>query len=149
MDLGDFRPLGGEDAYPVEPQQLVFSEHAFPFSGTTLKWDPSKKELRLVGRYDSTGGQILPAPTKMQWKAFWMLLDHAKVWDWQSEYVDPCVCDGGGGDLDLSFRGRSVKSSGTNAFPDAYGQSYLPGSQFDVFCTAVSVLTGGKFPNRE
>ena len=91
--------------------------------------------------------KILSAPTRSQWKAFWILLDRARVWEWNSEYIDDTgICDGGGWMLEISYAGRHIKSGGVNAYPDTRDTNYLPGSPFDVLCTAILMLTHSEFP---
>lgn len=140
-------PAGMECEHPVEPHYFEFSEYGFPGTGATLIWDASRQELRIKDYYDESETRALPSPTRAQWKAFWILLDRAKTWDWQPEYFDETgTCDGGGWRLEVSFAGRHIKSGGVNAYPDARGTRYLPGSQFDVLCTAILMLTNSEFP---
>lgn len=147
MDEQDPYPRECDDRYMVEPLHLTFAEYGFPVSGTILTWDAAKRELRLSDRFDTTEGRVLPSPTRAQWKAFWLLLDKAKVWEWQAEYVDEIgICDGGGWSLEISYAGRHIKSGGVNAYPDTRDTNYLPGSPFDVLCTAILMLTHSEFP---
>jgi len=140
-------PVDFENKYPVEPQYLEFCEYGCLGDGTRLVWDPIGKTLEIRDYFGESEPKILPAPTRSQWKAFWILLDRAKVWEWNSEYVDDTgICDGGGWMLEASFSGRMIKSRGMNAYPDARGTYYLPGSQFDVLSAAILMLTGGAFP---
>ncbi len=146
MDEADAYAREDDDGRTVEPLHLTFSVHAFPVSGTILTWDAAKRELRLSDRFDTTGGRVLPTPTRAQWKAFRILLDKAKVWEWQSEYVDDTVCDGGGWRLEIAFADRRIGSGGSNAYPGEQGASPFPGSDFDMLCTAILMLSNSEFP---
>ncbi len=147
MSDEDLNPTGMGSEYPVEPQHLVFSEYGFPGTGTKLKWDSTRQELQISDYHGESETRTLPTPTRAQWKAFWILLDKAKVWEWQSEYVDEIgICDGGGWSLEISYAGRHIKSGGVNAYPDTRDTNYLPGSPFDVLCTAILMLTHSEFP---
>lgn len=147
MREDDSWPVDIENEYPVEPQYLEFCEYGCLGGGTRLVWDPVRKTLELRDYFGESEPKMLPAPTRAQWKAFWILLDRAKVWEWSSEYIDEIgIIDGGGWSLEASYAGRLVKSGGVNAYPESRGTEYLPGSQFDVLSTAILMLTSGAFP---
>jgi hypothetical protein len=147
MSDNTYWPVDYENKYPVEPQYLEFCEYGCMGDGNRLVWDPISQTLEIRDYSGEAATKVLPVPTRSQWKAFWILLDRARVWDWETSYVDETgICDGGGWKLDASYAGRCIKSSGYNAYPDSRGMHYLPGSSFDVFSAAILMLSNGQFP---
>lgn len=79
-------------------------------------------------------GPVTTTPSPEDWQAFRVALDEADVWAWADTYQDPGVADGDYWGVAIRWDGRSVRSSGANAFP--------PG--FLAFTRAVSRLVGGR-----
>ena len=126
-----------------EPQFLNFMiwSDATRLGGVCLRWDSVASELHwrpaLAGSDEYWLG--LPSPSRVSWKAFWLLLEQAEVWDWESEY--PAKTSAHTGWLfETSFRGRRVRTSGGgSAYPN---DTDMPGSPFDILLTALGVLAG-------
>jgi hypothetical protein len=141
-------PVDFEHHYPVEPLYLEFRDYGCLGDSHRLLWDPASETLQLIrNEFGEQEARTLTTPTRAQWKAFWILLEKAQAWHWPEEFHDEIgIIDGGGWSLEVSYAGRRIKSGGVNAYPDARGTDYLPGSQFDVLCTAILMLTNGEFP---
>lgn len=76
------------------------------------------------------------------WRAFCRELDAIGVWAWKPRYEDPSVMDGTQWHVEISIGGKSVKSTGYNAYP---GGTLPPdGDRFPRFLHAVSALLGGR-----
>lgn len=128
---------------PVEPQFLDFViwSEATPHGGVCLRWDNEAKELHwrpALGGSDKYWLR-LSSPARVDWKAFWLLLELAGVWNWQLVYPAKTTAHTGWS-FEVSFCGRSVKTSGGGlAYPN---DSDLPGSPFDMLLTAIGLLAG-------
>src|SRR5689334_18169658 len=62
-------------------------------------------------------------PTEKAWAAFREDLDQIGVWQWQENYNDPDVLDGTQWEFEVQYPDRSIRCSGSNAYPDAQGQA--------------------------
>ncbi|MGD9781747.1 MAG: hypothetical protein AB7V14_06280 [Kiritimatiellia bacterium] len=71
-----------------------------------------------------------------RWSLFRQALDEAKVWNWNSEYVDPEISDGTSWSLVAEYADESIDAHGRNAYPKQ--------AEFDRFLQGVRELTGGK-----
>ena len=85
---------------------------------------------------------MLPAPTDIQWKAFWLLVEQSKVRNWEMSYSNPDILDGIGWDFKLFAPGLQISTSGSNAYPGTDSFEPLPFSPFDILTTAIGVLAG-------
>ena len=94
-----------------------------------------------AGAY-SWGETIQISPGPEQWEAFWRTVDAADVWNWRAEYQDPGICDGTHWSLSLRYRGRTIRSQGSNAYPGAEGPEVPPQSSFEAWLEALRQLTG-------
>jgi hypothetical protein len=87
---------------------------------------------------DSTAGsgEVVEtvSPTLATWAVFVSVLERLEVFGWQASYADRSVLDGTYWGFRCSWLGRTVDSSGANAYP--------PG--FDEFCDAVEQLLDGR-----
>ncbi len=81
-------------------------------------------------------------PEAIDWQRFWSELDKIKIWEWEQRYDNPHVLDGTSWSVHIEYQGKSLKSSGSNAYPDSKGAA--PGKVFKKFCRAVSNLVDGK-----
>jgi hypothetical protein len=119
------------------PTALRFFYGGFWQGYRTLEWRDGALtyvESRSAGD-DEPKARI--TPTDAEWRAFAAQLDALDVHRWNQEYVTPDVLDGVGWTLAIDWPdGRSVRSSGYHAYPDA----------FDAFVQALSQLTRIEFP---
>lgn len=72
-------------------------------------------------------------PSDSDWRGFRATLDAIAAWDWKLSYFEP-ACDGTNWSVDIVYDDRTLRSSGSNAYP--------PTEEFDAFCKAVSRLVG-------
>jgi hypothetical protein len=56
-------------------------------------------------------------PTREQWEAFWKEAENARLWSWSDKYYNYNVHDGTHWLVEISYQGRSIKSSGANSYP--------------------------------
>ncbi len=127
------------------PSKFKFQIGGFDGGYRTVRYDGD--ELL----FDATGMdmEIEPAdrvrPDPEAWQRFARSCDRVDVWGWRKSYSDPMICDGTQWELKLCWDGRSVSSSGSNAYPggsDEFGSDdYSP--KFKAFLRALSRLTGG------
>ena len=90
---------------------------------------------------------VRAVPTAEQWRAFWAAADRAGVSQWRREYVTEGIMDGVGWELRLSANGRTVHSSGSNAFPDRRGREHQgTTTEFESFVAALEALSNGGSP---
>ena len=129
----------------VEPQFLDFViwSDATLYGGVCLRWNHEASELQwrpALGCSDEYW-LLLPTPARVTWKAFWLLLDQAGVWGWELEYPPKSTAHTGWS-LEVSFRGRNVRTSGGGlAYPNDTDE---PGSPFEILCTALGMLAGAE-----
>ena len=76
------------------------------------------------------------------WRAFCDELDAIGVWAWKPRYENPDVMDGTQWRVDIAACGKSVTSSGYNAYPG--GTSPPDGDAFARFLRAIGELLGGR-----
>jgi hypothetical protein len=113
------------------------------FVASIDEWKGATYQVRLASdgtlEYSDIPSHGNPVRIKVsadRWKAFRRHLDAAKIWSWRPEYIDMAIADGKGWSLQIAYPDRSIRSSGSNAYP--------PKKQFDAFLAAVRELTGGK-----
>lgn len=127
-----------EEAYPVLPQFLKFSSND---NLGQLIWNEGIGGLEIRPLYQEK--PIRPVrPTRLEWKAFWLLLQHADVWNWQPHYAPDGAlsCDEHQWSLMVSKDGRFVSTCGNEAYPGTKEKHYEQGSPYDVLRTAVELL---------
>ena len=92
-------------------------------------------------------------PTAEQWTTFWREAEATEIWRWRPAYEVPppdVVCDGTQWHIDISYAGRSVRSSGDNAYPADSTPTKtgtdvaVPTQRFQRFTAAVRDLIGGR-----
>ena len=128
-----------EEAYSVLPQFLKFRSND---NFGQLVWNEGLEGLEIHPLYHEE--PVRPVqPTRLEWKAFWFLLDHAGVWNWQPHYAPEggLSCDEHQWSLMVSKDGRFVSTCGNEAYPGTQEKHYEEGSPYDVLRTAVEVLT--------
>jgi hypothetical protein len=75
-------------------------------------------------------------------------IENARLWSWSDKYYNYKVQDGTHWDVEISYRGRSIKSSGANSYPsedDVSKASRSPeyGQPFKTLLLGVRNLLGG------
>lgn len=86
-------------------------------------------------------------PTVEQWREFRAALDDINVWRWEPSYINRKILDGTQWSLEIEYADRSIKTGGSNSYPDDKGQ---PNGQpqstpaFARYRAAVEKLLGGK-----
>ena len=63
-------------------------------------------------------------PSAESWQAFWSAMDRSGVNRWRGHYLAEQIADGLGWELTLRTGGRTIRSSGTNAYPDRLGREH-------------------------
>ena len=128
-----------EDAYPVLPQFLKFRSND---NFGQLVWNEGIQGLEIYPLYDEKLEHALQ-PTRLEWTAFWFLLEHAGVWKWETTYAPEggLSCDEHQWSLMVSKDGRFISTCGNEAYPGTQEKHYKEGSPYDVLRTAVEVLT--------
>lgn len=128
-----------EDAYPVLPQFLKFRSND---NFGQLVWNEVIESLEIHPLYDLKLEQPVQ-PTRLEWKAFWFLLEHAGVWKWEPTYAPEgdLSCDEHQWSLMVSKDGRFTSTCGFEAYPGTQKRHYEEGSPYDVLRTAVEILT--------
>jgi hypothetical protein len=120
----------------LKPTALRFAYGGFFQGYRTLEWRDGV--LTYVESRSAEGDEPKArlAPTDAEWGAFAARLDALHVHRWTQDYVDPDVLDGEQWTLAIDWPdGRSVRSTGSNAYPEA----------FEAVVQAVSELTGIDF----
>ncbi len=127
----------------MKPEQLAFEfSHCAVFGGGPLiEWEGKKSELRWRDCYGDAW-ITLPAPTQLQWKAFFFLLEQSGARNWEISYSNPNIVDGIGWDFKLTAPGLQIETSGSNAYPGSDSFEPIPGSPFDILATAIGILVG-------
>jgi hypothetical protein len=126
-----------------EKATFEFSQCAIFGGGPLIEWDGKKSELRWRDCYGDAW-ILLPTPTPLQWKAFWLLLEQSGARNWDADYSNPNILDGIGWDFKLTAPGLQIESSGSNAYPGSDSFEPLPGSPFDILTTAIGILVGSE-----
>ena len=67
---------------------------------------------------------VRAVPSAESWQAFWNAMDRSGVNRWRGPYVAERIADGLGWELTLRTGGRTIHSSGTNAYPDHRGREH-------------------------
>jgi hypothetical protein len=80
-----------DEHYPVLPQFLKFISND---NFGKLVWDEDIQALEIHPLYADMLDQPIK-PTRLEWKVFWLLLEHAGVWNWEPTYAPegPLSCD--------------------------------------------------------
>jgi hypothetical protein len=88
---------------------------------------------------------VKTVPSAQAWADFWTTVDEIGVNFWRRRYMAENIADGLGWSLHLSADGRTVKSYGSNAYPDSRGAEHegewTP--EFRAFMAAIEKLAGG------
>lgn len=122
--------------------QVTFWIGGYPHEGYSVELEHDGV-LRV--RRGAEDGPILTErrPHVADWKVFWAVVDRARVWEWDFEYLpQEEVLDGTSWRLRICRGLQFVESSGSNAFPFCTDSGVPDGSPFDLLVSALQVLTG-------
>ena len=67
-----------------------FSHCAIFGGGPLIEWNGKKSELRWRDCYGDAWN-LLPTPSDLQWKAFWLLLEQSGARNWDADYSNPNI----------------------------------------------------------
>ena len=131
------------------PKPATFKASIGGFFGSTYRVELQDGTLR----YTKTqpGGQKpkteTVTPTPEQWRAFREALDEVKVWKWKKDYINSSVADGTQWALEITYADHTLKTRGSNSYPDDAGEPSAkpdPTKAFARYLQAVEKLLGGK-----
>lgn len=128
------------------PDEFTFSSggffaerHTYEVRGDTIVFRRSLPFQTPPVRVDSL--RRIPSPD--EWRRFWTAAEVAGVHRWKAEYRQPGVFDGEGFTLHLRAAGRTINTSGSNAYPDRRGvQRFETPVEFTGFVAAMDALIG-------
>ena len=86
-----------------------------------------------------------PPPTQDMWEKFYKVLCDIKVKEWEKEYTDIRIIDGGGWDLKIRFKDIHRTTGGMNAYPNEMILNGKKVDPFDMMYDAIDDLTSGLF----
>lgn len=129
-----------DENYPVLPQYLKFRSGQGACSAN-FEWNADTQCLQTTDILEILPNQRIQ-PDRLRWKAFWLLLDRAGVWNWDRSYAPAgdLSCDGHYWSIEISRDGRHVNTRGSEAYPGTEERDYREGSPFDILSTAIKVL---------
>lgn len=133
--------VDSREVKPV-PDRFLFSMGGYGGDSFEVRWSGAM----LVFTHRSARNKILSiehvAPTEDEWKAFWRWLDEHRCWDWPEVCVNKIdVVDGTHWNLVVEAAGKTLASSGSNAYPDS--EDADPSEVFKAFVAEVRQLLGG------
>ena len=131
------------NSYPVPkdllPDVLDFTIYDGCHNIYSIRWLPDLQVLEIGYGFDAKHVKV----TAAQWRIFWLVLNHVKVWRWDEVYSPDCiVSDGRAWNLKIKYRGEEIESSGSNAYPESSELDFSDNSQFGLFISAVNMLAG-------
>ncbi len=127
LAIAGCRDLTG--ALPEEgpPDELVFSFGGFGVGSTLIELHGDSVVITRVP-WDNLPSiprqRVSRVPSPDEWRAFWDAARRAGVHRWRHDYVAEGVMDGAGWDLRIVSDGRTIESSGSNAYPDEFGREH-------------------------
>jgi hypothetical protein len=136
--------VGGGVYYPRDgrkPEALMRRSYSVELRGKGLHY-------RVIKEGGEPNVDKVVTPTEEQWELFWKEIENARLWSWSDEYYNYDVKDGTFGFVEISYRGRSIKSRGSNSYPSEGDVSKPnPGAEysqpFSVILRGVRNLLGG------
>lgn len=143
-DTGDFTDTGSStDTGSIDaagaPARMTLVVGGFIGPSDSYVWDGSTLvHVRAENSGDANPDIVQGTPPAEAWTAFRQELDALDAWSWESTYFNVDVQDGTQWTLQLEWDGRTIESSGSNAFPGSEGPEY--GEQFERFLAAVDAL---------
>lgn len=104
-------------------------------------------EVRLVNghlqyRTEAINVSELLSPTEKEWERFWAAAERCDLWNWAPRYDHRDICDGTQWEVEVVLETRSLRSSGSNAYPGGDGTGYS--KAFRLLLQAVRKLLGGR-----
>jgi hypothetical protein len=128
-----------DDHYRVEPLFLEFTSN--DYSSDRVKWNPDAECVEVCRPYDEVS-RLTRCPTRLQWKVFWLILEHINAWKWNQVYAPEGAlsCDNHFWSLVVAKDGRYVNTCGYEAYPGTSERGYEDGSPFDLLRTAFEIL---------
>lgn len=146
-DPGDFAGTTGPVDADAAGAPSSFTFVVGGFLGPTDSYVVSGTTL-VHSHLDNSGDQdpelVQGEPTPEAWAAFRAELDALDAWSWDSTYLNVDVMDGTQWVLGVEWDGRTIQSSGSNAFPGSPGPEY--GEQFERLIAAVEALAASVSP---
>ena len=79
-------------------------------------------------------------PSCSQWKSLGRTLDKIGIWEWETEYPNPGICDGTSWSVEIEWGDKKILTHGDNNYPDGNYDS----NEFQAFIRAIRRLIGGK-----
>ena len=139
--------MASDEVPTTVPDSFDFTlwSDAYENLGVNIRWRKNGPGLQWqhVSHHEDEWVE-LPSPSRLTWKAFYFLLDLAKVEKWDAEYASFTTAHTGWSFV-ASISGRHIKTSGGDTYPQCEeGSAYLPGSPFDILHTAIWMLTGNE-----
>jgi hypothetical protein len=136
--------VGGGIYYPRDggkPEALMRRSYIVELRGKDLHY-------RVIKEGGKPNVEKVVTPTEEQWELFWKEIENARLWSWSDEYYNYDVKDGTFWFVEISYRGRSIKSRGSNSYPSEGDVSKPnPGAEysqpFSVILRGVRNLLGG------
>jgi hypothetical protein len=138
--------ISGADLPPV-PKHFSASIGGFMGSSYQLELDGDTLTYTTTGRGHRDSQRATITPTPAQWREFREALDALKVWQWRADYPTNGTVDGTQWALDIEYADHSLKTRGSNCYPDSTGKpNGKPESTktFNLYLAAIKKLTGGK-----
>ena len=124
------------------PEVFEFSIGAAIYHGCPVRWLPDLQVLEIGYEDDAKHVKV----TAAQWRIFWLVLKHVKVWHWDEHYSPDCiVCDGTTWNLKIMYSGKEIESSGDNAYPGTKDIDFNADCDFGIFLAAVDIIAGTNF----
>jgi hypothetical protein len=105
--------VGGGVYYPRDggkPEALMRRSYSVELRGKGLHY-------RVIKEGGEPNVEKVVTPTEEQWESFWKEVENARLWSWSKEYYNYDVKDGTSWFVEISYRGRSIKSRGSNSYP--------------------------------
>jgi hypothetical protein len=105
--------VGGGVYYPRDggkPEALMRRSYIVELRGKDLHY-------RVINKGGEPNVEKVVTPTEEQWESFWKEVENARLWSWSKEYYNYDVKDGTFWFVEISHRGRSIKSRGSNSYP--------------------------------
>lgn len=86
-----------------------------------------------------------PQPTQDMWEKFYQILCDVKVKEWEKEYSDIGIIDGGGWEFKIRFKDIYRTTGGMNAYPKKMMVNGKKVDPYDMLYAAIDDLTSGVF----
>ena len=130
---------------------LLKNETLYVYSSFMLGSDELPKlldeiiESGTIQRYGDLVVEEVQKPTHDMWEKFYHVVCDIKVKEWEKEYTDSRIIDGGGCDLKIRFKEIHRTTGGMNAYPNKMILNGKKVDPFDIMYDAIDDLTSGLF----